>query len=154
MDIAVPHAKFQTKNLTIRPAKWLSAKLLQKGEPVEGKRGKFEVRDDQGQLHTVKLTSIFIDPIPKVSIDEEDIGIVEPIAWYEYTWAGLPIVLVFIGGALGAVCGMMAMYSNTRIFRSDRGAVTKYFLSGAISFGYTLLFIVLATVVQVFLGQM
>ncbi|MEX0941055.1 MAG: hypothetical protein WD002_00750 [Pseudomonadales bacterium] len=152
MDISINHESFQSKPLSIRPAKWLSPKLLQKGEVVAGKRGKYEVRDDHGQLCAVKLTSVFFDPIPRVTIGEEDVAIAKPLAWYEYLWMGIPIVLVFIGGALGVLCGLMAVYTSSRVFRSERGVILKYVLSALVSVGYVLLFIILVTVAQLLLG--
>ncbi|MGH9895757.1 MAG: hypothetical protein ACREA0_27990, partial [bacterium] len=61
---------------------------------------------------------------------------------------GLPILLVFSGGALGALFGMLATYSSTRVFRSDRGLGAKYVLSGALSLGAVAAFLASAIALQ------
>jgi len=63
-----------------------------------------------------------------VVIGDETVLLARPLAWYEYVWVGLPVLLVFAGGALGALVGVVATYTSARIFRSDRGAFAKYVL--------------------------
>ncbi len=72
-----------------------------------------------------------------------------PSPRYEYKWAGIPIILVFIGGALGAAGMMTHVLKHTRIFDPIEQPWLSIY-SGSITIGYTLLFIVLATVLQIF----
>jgi len=40
-----------------------------------------------------------------VVFDGQTITLVSPLRWYEYAWMSLPLLLVFAGGALGALFG-------------------------------------------------
>jgi hypothetical protein len=66
---------------------------------------------------------------------------------------GLPVLLAFHGGALGALIGFPALYSSARVFCSQRGATAKYALSGLISIAAVFVFFALALSIQTLLGQ-
>lgn len=55
------------------------------------------------------------------------------LRWHEYLWAGLPLLLVLVGGAIGGLVGATAANYNVKLFRSDTPKVTKYVLTGLIS---------------------
>ena len=95
--------------------------------------------------------SVF-DPIPKVQIGDDTIVLARPLAWYEYVWMGVPILLVFAGGGLGAMFGLFGVYSSARIFRSTRGTAAKYLLSALISVAVAAAFFVAAVIVQALIG--
>ena len=71
---------------------------------------------------------------------------------YEYIWIGLPILLVFTGGDLGALVGVVATYASARIFRSDRGALAKYGITALISVVALIAFVILAVIAQQMIG--
>jgi hypothetical protein len=79
------------------------------------------------------------------------IQVVPALQWYQYIWMGLPIVLLFMGGAVGGFCGGLAAVTSSRIFRSERAEATKYALTGLISlaafFSY---FVVVASAMKAF----
>ena len=77
---------------------------LQKG----AKRGEYLIQRDDGSEAIAKLKYRFLDPVPNVVVDEAEIKVVEPLQWYQWLWAGLPILLVFGGGALGGALGFLA----------------------------------------------
>jgi len=83
-----------------------------------------------------------------VVIGDETVLLARPLAWYEYVWVGLPVLLVFAGGALGALVGVVATYTSARIFRSDRGAFAKYVLTGLVSVLALVVFLVLVVIAQ------
>lgn len=154
MDLAVVHPKFRNQKLEIRIAGIFSNRsVLLNGVPVKRAKGAYVVRDDNGSDVAVRLKSNFVDPIPLVVIGTEKVRLVPPLAWYEYTWVGLPILLLFVGGALGGGIGGLATYGSGRIFRSSRSAWAKYALTGAISVCALLLFAVAATALQVIIGR-
>ena len=45
-------------------------------------------------------------------------NVAEPLPLYVWVWSALPVLLVLIGGALGALVGFIAFATNTRIFRT------------------------------------
>ncbi len=134
MNIPIEAPEFAGRGLAIQPAGWLSAAhLVLDGAPAEGKRGRFVVRSNSGREVTIRLKSNYIDPVPSVSIDDRPIVIARPLLWYEYVWSGLPILLSFSGGALGAICGIVALKKNAGIFRGDGSTAKKLLLTALVS---------------------
>ena len=150
MEIAITHPKLQGQRLALRTAGFFRGpQILLNGTPIKGKRGKYLLRNSQGQEVALQIKSNHIDPIPKLVIDGEKVQLARDLTWYEYLWMGLPIILVVSGGALGAMIGIGATYSSSRIFRSERGTFSKYLLSSLISIGAIVGFIVVAVVIQI-----
>jgi hypothetical protein len=94
-----------------------------------------------------------VDPVPTLKIDGEAVNLLEPLQWYEYAWSGLPILLVFAGGALGGLVGGVATMANGRLFRSERGQIAKYGLAGLITAAAVMVFFVLAVALRVTIGS-
>jgi hypothetical protein len=153
MQIPISHAAFKGQNLAVETAGFFrGARVLHNGNPVEKRKGRYTVRSSAGQEVPIRLKSNFLDPIPKVVIGDETVLLARPLAWYEYAWVGLPVLLVFAGGALGALVGVAATYTSARIFRSDRGAFAKYALTGVISILALVVFLVLVVIAQQMIG--
>jgi len=150
MDIPVDHESFRTRRLAVRTATlWKSARVLVDGAAASGKGLKYEVDDDNGRRRTVVLKPLFVDPVPRLQIDSEPlIEVARPLRWYEWAWMASPMLLVVAGGGVGALFGILAVWTSTRVFRSERGTFSKYLLSAIASSVATLLFIIGATVVQ------
>ena len=87
-------------------------------------------------------------PRPKIKIGDEIVELASPLKWYEYVWIGIPIVLVFSGGAIGGLVGVVAAIASGKIFRGNNGSAAKYGLSALITLGSFIAFVVLATVFQ------
>lgn len=154
MEIHVSHESFTSSELSIKSSGfWSGPKLLLNGEPQNGKKNLFDVTDNNGVVRKVLLKNKVFDPIPKIEIDGETLELAEPLTWYQYTWMGLPILLIFAGGGLGALFGCSATYASSRIFRSEKSNVSKYVISGLISVGAVFGFFVLAIAFQLFIGE-
>lgn len=153
MTVPIAHASFVRRPLALRPAGWFKGpRLLSAGREIDGKKNRFEVRDDTERTRVVQLKSRFLDPLPVLEIDGEPVQLGRPLAWYEYVWMGIPVVLVVAGGALGGAIGFAAAYTSARVFRSERSPVAKYVVSGLVSVSAAVVFIVLAGVVQLALA--
>jgi len=152
MDYPFEHPDFQGRSLVLRIGRG-PTQLVVDGAEIRGAKGKFSVHDNQGQPRTLKLTTRLLDPIPVVVVDGTKIDLVPPLAWYEYAWMGLPILLVFTGGALGGLFGAAAGYYNTRVFRSDRGTGAKYTVSGLVSLGAVACWLASVTVLQLWIAS-
>ena len=136
MDIPIKHKAFANRGLALRMAGvFKGPQLILDGRKVKGKRLRFSVRDNSGVPCEIRLRSNYIDPIPKVQIGDQTLELASPLAWYEYVWMSIPIVLVFSGGVIGAMFGIAGVYSSARIFRSDHGTGAKYVLSALFSIG-------------------
>jgi hypothetical protein len=95
----------------------------------------------------MRLKGRFLDPIPNLIVGGETIQIMPPLAWYQYIWMSIPMILLFLGGAIGGLCGGLAAGFSSRIFRSDRSQGMKYALTGLISIGaFVAYFVVVGTI--------
>ena len=142
------HAEgFEGRQLVVESAGFFSGpRLMLDGQPAPKgpKRGQLLLRRNDGSDVIAQLRGVFVDPIPQVTIDGKTIKIVEPLPWYVWIWCGLPLVLLFLGGALGGGLGAVAMTINGRIFRADMHGALKFAITGAISLVATLVFFTLA----------
>ncbi len=69
--------------------------------------------------------------------------------WYQYLWCSIPLVLLFIGGAVGGIFGAIGMFANTRIFYNNELQPTlKYVLTLGISIGVLVLYFVVALAIS------
>ena len=150
MDIVVPHIKFRNQRLSIRTAGIFDGPIVLLNDlPIKRINSKYHVRNDLGEEIVIKLKSNFLDPMPKAMIGEESVMLALPFTWYEYLWIGVPILLVSMGGAIGAGLGMVAAYVSGRIFRSARSVGFRYLLSGLVSVSAFLIFVILSIAIRI-----
>jgi hypothetical protein len=150
MRIEIRHPAFKSQLLSVETASILAGpKLLLNGVVAKRKGRSYPVGSDTGQEVAVKVIYNFLDPIPKLKIGEETIELAKPLQWYEYVWIGIPMLLVFAGGAVGGFVGAGSTVVNGRIFRSDRGAVSKYALAAVTTVAGAAVFFVIAIAIQI-----
>ena len=153
MEIPINIEKFEGRGLALRTASFFSGpKLIIDGSPVRREQRRYLLRNNIGEEVEFKIKSNLLDPIPKLEVAGHLHELASPLKWYEYAWMGLPIMLVFTGGALGALFGLTAVYSSARIFRSNRDTLGKYVISGAISISAVAAFFILAMLIQFFIA--
>ena len=84
---------------------------------------------------------------------KKKVNIFKNLKWYEHLAAGWPLILVFIGGAVGGACGGMAYALNAKLFNSRISAPLKYVFSFLIGIACTVLyFLVIVMLVAMFPG--
>jgi Zn-dependent protease len=153
MRIEIKHPAFKSQRLSVETASILAGpKLLLNGVVVKRKGRSYLVRSDTGQELAIKVMYNFLDPVPKMKIGEEMIELAKPLQWFEYAWIGVPMLLVFAGGALGGFVGAGSTVVNGRIFRSDRSAVSKYALAAVTTVAGTAVFFLVAIAIQIAIG--
>jgi hypothetical protein len=136
MEIPVKLPGMEGQNVALRSAgTFAGAQLVLNGEPVVKQNGFFHLRSNAGSALAVKFKPRFLDPIPNLEVGGQTIQLVPALEWYQYVWMGIPIILVFLGGAVGGLCGGLAAGISSRVFRSDRSEAAKYGLTGLISLG-------------------
>lgn len=101
--------------------------------PPTKKRGQFALRNDAGAEATAYFKGGFPDPVPALVVGDQTIRLAEALAWYQWVWAGFPLVLLFLGGAIGGFLGAIGTIINAKILRSERHTAIKYILSGFVS---------------------
>jgi uncharacterized Zn-binding protein involved in type VI secretion len=124
------------RGVVVRPAGAFSPpQLLVDGMPVARERGgRYPVPDGGGTV-VIRVKAVPFDTLPALDVNGRVVRLAPPLRWYEYVWAGLPFLLLLVGGALGGGIGGAAAYANVSIFRGARGAAAKYLLTGLISLG-------------------
>ncbi len=126
--------RFKGRKLSLQPASfWSGPKIFENATPLKRQKGKYLIRDNSGKEAVVKLKYNLIDSIPRLVVDGETIDLVPPLKWYEMAWIGLPVLLIFAGGAIGAVFGFLATSCSGKIFRSNNNVFAKYLLTGLLS---------------------
>jgi hypothetical protein len=136
---------FESRKVVVQSAGYLAgAKLLVDGDVIKNNWGKYTLRRNDGTEVQARLQSNLIDPVPQLVIGKQKYFAVKPLEWYELVWAGWPIFLLFIGGAIGAIFGILAAYSNSRIFRSDLQPVMKYVLTAVVSGAFIIVYLIVA----------
>jgi hypothetical protein len=137
MEFLIKPVGFENQQLIIKgPGFLMGPSLYVDGvKPNKGpKRFQYVLRRDDGFKVIAEVRPVFLDPIPKVIIDEEVISLAEPLNIFQWIWSGLPILLVFVGGMIGGFLGGSAFWFNTRIFRSKEvSEFEKYILTGAVT---------------------
>lgn len=150
MELPISCKGFEGRRLTVQTGGIFSGpKLLLDGETPAKKKGSFILRDNYGKEVQARLKSRMLDPVPSVELGGESVALARPLLWYEYAWMGIPVLLVFVGGALGGLIGASAAYTSARVFRGEAGALTKYLLTGAISLVAVVAYLVAALVLQI-----
>jgi hypothetical protein len=135
------------QNLALRVNTFTGARLILNGQQLTRQKGIFSVRSNIGDTIAMRLKGRFLDPIPNLIVGGETIQIMPPLAWYQYIWMSIPMILLFLGGAIGGLCGGLAAGFSSRIFRSDRSQGMKYALTGLISIGaFVAYFVVVGTI--------
>lgn len=138
---------FENRKVTVQPAGIISGvKVFLDGEQIKPKfGGKYILRRNDGTDVEARLRSNLIDPMPQLTVEGKNYAALPPLPWYELVWSGLPVLMIFIGGALGAFLGVLAAYGNVHIFRSNLQPVVKYLVTAVISFVAVVAWLILGT---------
>lgn len=130
---------FETQRISVQIGNGFGAsKLFVEGRPAPPakKRGKFALRKDDGTEATAYFKRSFPDPVPRLVVGDQTIHLAEPLTWYQWIWVAFPLVMLFLGGALGGFLGAMATMVNAKILRSEHHTGMKYLLSGIVSVAF------------------
>lgn len=150
MNYPIQLEGFEGQTLEVKAAGlWAGPQLLVNGQPAAKgpKRGQMLLRRNDGSESIATWKQMFLGlDVPGLIVDGKQISVVEPLKWYVWVWSGLPVLLVFIGGALGAVAGIVAFTINTQIFRSARSTAVKFGLTAVVSVLAGVVYVVLASV--------
>lgn len=148
---------FDGQMIEVQSAGMLSGpKLMVNGveAPKGPKRGQYTLKRSDGTeaVASWKAGLGSLGGMPQLSVDGQVVDVVEPIPWYAMVWSALPLVLIALGGALGAVMGLIAFTSNLRLFRGEQSTAVKFALSGAITAAAFVVYFVVAFLFAMMLG--
>jgi len=138
MQFPVKIEGFDGHQLAVTSDEFISnPKFLVDGQvaPIGQKRGEFILHGNNGSQMIAQLTSAHLgfDPVPRLSIDGKTVQIMGPLNLFAWVWSGIPLILFFYGGILGALFGILAFAYNVRVFRSEKSIWEKYLRTALIS---------------------
>jgi hypothetical protein len=144
-------------DIEIQPSGFVRGpRLLLDGRPAPRgpKRHQYVLTRKDGSKTVVHLKPTLLDTVPKVIVDGEQIEIIEPLSPVQLIWSGLPLIMLFIGGAIGGLLGGAAAWTNVIVFRSEMNPGEKYILTALIS-GLAVVLFLIASVIfsRVFSGM-
>jgi len=77
---------------------------------------------------------------------KDKLAIFKNLKWYEHIAAGWPLILMFVGGAIGGGCGGAAYVINAKIFNSKVATPLKYLFAFLVGVGAVVLSVLLVVV--------
>ena len=92
-----------------------------------------------------------LDYLPRVEVDGHQVPLGRPLSTLEYLLGGLPLVLMFLGGAIGGASGAVGAMYNYRVLRADTSITMKALGVAGVSVLSFLTYLVLAGLVQLML---
>ncbi len=100
----------------------------------KGKGREVLLRRNDGTSVAVRLKpSGFGLDVPQLVVEGKTIRAIDPLKWYVWAWIALPILLVFVGGALGGIVGALGLTTNAKIVRSKMNGLAKFAATTAVS---------------------
>jgi hypothetical protein len=143
--ISIP--EFEGQKIEVVPSSmWSGPKLLVNGVPASKgpKRGEMVLRTNDGRELIATWKPQMFD-VPQLKVGDQIYKAVEPLKWYQWVWSGLPIAMIFLGGAIGALIGFIAFTINTRIFRSNLNKLAHYPLTLMVTVLAVILYLIVAS---------
>ena len=147
---------FEGQNIEVKISFWSGPKLLINGEPAPqgNKRGEMMLLRNDGKQVVASWKPQFMGfDVPHLMVDDKVINLVEPLKWYQWVWAGSPVLLVFMGGALGAIAGLIGFSINAKVFRTELNDVLKYVVVGIVSVLAIVAYLVAAILFSLLIGR-
>ena len=143
---------FEGQNLEVtEPGVFSSAKLLIDGEPAPKgeKRGEMLLTRDDGSQVTAKWKPKLMGiDVPELIVGDETVEVAEPLPWYQWSVAVLPLFFFFyFGGFIGALFGILAAVSVLKVFRTSLSVPIQYVVSLATIVACAVGFIIIAAVI-------
>lgn len=139
---------FEGQTVELESAGLISgAKLLVNGQPAPRKGNLMTLTARDGHPVNVTFKNNLFD-VPGLVVDGKTVLVVQPLRWYEWLWNGLPALMVFGGGLIGAMIGVIALSINIGLFRSQTNPFIKYIVTGAVSFAAVVLYLAVALMIS------
>lgn len=129
------------------------ARLLVNNQEVTAKKKQpMILRRDDGQVveATWKRDFFGID-VPNLTIDGSIVEVTKPLPVIAKIWCFLPLIFIFIGGAIGALIGILTAAANVSVFRLPTNIVVRIILTLLISLAGTGLLLFLASTLNALL---
>jgi hypothetical protein len=97
--------------------------------------GMVEVTDAAGRVYKLRFRGFSLDPCPRVEIDGVVVDVFPRLPGWASALCTVPLLLMVLGGMVGAVMGVAAVYGNFRIARLRVPAVLRVVLGALLTAG-------------------
>ena len=138
MTYAVPVPGFEGRTLCVRTSPCVGTHLYLDGKRIKctsrklfRRKHNYLVKDNKGNTVQIELQLKGVDIIPLVKANGIKYQLANPLSVWQNIWIGIPLLLIFIGGALGGAIGGSAVYFNAILMRKIRHSIPRYLISGA-----------------------
>ena len=122
--------------------------------PRSREKGKpFLVPGPNGAHTRVHIKGNGWDYLPKIEVDGMQVPLGRPLSPLEYVLGGIPILLMFVGGAVGGATGAIGMMFNYRVLRATTSTPMKVLGVVAVSGLSFLTYVVLVALFHVLTGR-
>lgn len=120
--------------------------LTEKGRP-------FLLKTNEGVIVKAFPKNTLPDFALSLGINGTKHRISKKLKWYEYVLGGFPILLLFIGGAIGGGLGAMSTIMNYSIFRDEETSTTSKYLKvvGIVILSYLVYFLLYTLLLNTFI---
>jgi hypothetical protein len=147
---------FEGQKVEVMVSFWTGPKLTMNGQPPQKglKRGEMLLsRNDDRQVVATWTPQMMGLDVPQLVVDGKTISLATPLKWYQWVWSALPILLIFLGGLLGGITGVMTFTINTGIFRSRSNEIMKYVVTGVISIVAVIVYLIVGSYLYASVNQ-
>ncbi len=134
---------FEGQRLEIDAGAFKKTLLLNGVKAPSAGVGRYRLTRNDGREVTTKWTMSF-DPAPSIVIDGQTIRTAPPLKWHEMAVVGAPLLLLFVGGAIGGLLGGVAATFNAKLMRSAQPAAVRYLGGFGLAFVAAVLYVLLA----------
>lgn len=134
---------FEGQRLEIEAGAFKKRLLLNGVEAPAAGMGKYRLVRNDGREVVTQWTGAF-DPAPSIKIDGQTYRTAPPFTWHEIVVVFAPLLLVFMGGALGGLIGGVTASINAQLIRSARPAAVRYGGGLALTFIAAFLYVAVA----------
>ncbi|HVH31259.1 MAG TPA: hypothetical protein VNA31_06300 [bacterium] len=121
--------EIQPGGLFSGPKIFVNHQLAPKGK---GREVILHRNDGRSVVATLKPRALGLD-VPQLVIEGKTISVTDPLKWYVWMWIAWPLLLLFVGGALGGMTGALGFATNMTIVRSKITGLAKFALTTAVS---------------------
>lgn len=108
-------------------------------------------RDDGKVVEASWKRDLFGIDVPNLIVDGTIIEVTKPLPVVAKIWCFLPLIFIFIGGAIGALIGILTAAANVSVFRLSTNIALKIILTLLITLTGTALLLFLASTLSVLL---
>lgn len=141
---------FDGQDLEVVISFWTGPKLLVNGIKADKGPQKGQMllkRNDGREVIAMFKQKMLGSDVPMLEVDGKKIELAKPLTWQQWIVVGSPGVILFFGGALGAVLAMVGLYLNLKLFRSELNNVLKYILCVVVTLSFMIGYLLLSAII-------